>query len=62
MRVLVLGARGMLGTDLLKEWQSDDLIPAGSAEADIRCFAEVQTLVSKVRPDWIIAIPNWLSR
>jgi dTDP-4-dehydrorhamnose reductase len=54
MRVLVLGARGLLGTDLLKEWQSDDLIPAGSAEADIRQSAEVQTLVQKIRPDWIV--------
>ncbi len=54
MRILVLGARGMLGTDLLKEWQSDDLIPASSAEADIRHFAEVQKLVFRVRPDWIV--------
>jgi dTDP-4-dehydrorhamnose reductase len=54
MRILVLGARGMLGTDLLKEWQSDDLIPAGSAEADIRNFAEVEKLVFRVRPDWIV--------
>jgi dTDP-4-dehydrorhamnose reductase len=54
MRILVLGARGMLGTDLLNEWQSDDLIPAGSTEADIRNFAEVEKLVSRVRPDWIV--------
>jgi dTDP-4-dehydrorhamnose reductase len=54
MRILVLGARGMLGTDLLNEWQSDDLIPAGSAEADVRTFAEVQKLVFGVRPDWIV--------
>src|SRR5260221_3347638 len=54
MRILVLGAHGMLGTDLLKEWESDELIPAGSAEADIRNFAEVERLVSRVRPDWII--------
>jgi dTDP-4-dehydrorhamnose reductase len=54
MRILVLGARGMLGTDLLKEWQSDELIPAGSAEADIGNFVEVERLVSRVRPDWIV--------
>ncbi len=54
MRILVLGARGMLGTDLLKEWQSDELIPAGSAEADLRDFLQVEKLVQKVRPDWII--------
>jgi dTDP-4-dehydrorhamnose reductase len=44
----------MLGTDLLNEWLSDELIPAGSAEADLRHFAEVEQLVLKVRPDWII--------
>jgi dTDP-4-dehydrorhamnose reductase len=54
MRVLVLGARGMLGTDLLNEWQSDELVPAGSAEADLRDFAQVSALVQKVRPNWII--------
>lgn len=63
MRVLVLGARGMLGTDLLDEWhrnrrrktdQRDELIPAGSADADIRGAAQVDSLVQKSRPDWII--------
>ncbi len=54
MRILVLGARGMLGTDILNEWQSDELIPAGSADADIRYFPEVEKLLLKVRPNWII--------
>lgn len=54
MRILVLGARGMLGTDLVDEWQSDELIPADAAEADLRNFAEVEKLVLGVRPAWII--------
>ncbi len=54
MRVLVLGARGMLGTDLLSEWQSDEIIPAGSAEADLRDSSQVNILVKKVLPDWIV--------
>ena len=54
MRILVLGARGMLGTDLFSEWRSDELIPAGSAEADLRDFSQVEKLIQKVRPDWII--------
>jgi dTDP-4-dehydrorhamnose reductase len=54
MRVLVLGARGMLGTDLLDEWQSDQVIPADSAEADLRDFTKVQQLIRDVHPDWII--------
>ena len=54
MRILVLGARGMLGTDLLNEWRSDELIPAGSADADLRDFSRAERLIQKVRPDWII--------
>ena len=68
MRVLVLGATGMLGTDLLDEWNrsespesksaqtrsNDELIPAGTAEADIRDAAAVEALVQKARPDWIV--------
>jgi dTDP-4-dehydrorhamnose reductase len=54
MRVLVLGAKGMLGTDILDVWKSDELIPADSAEADIRNAEEVRSLVSKVRPTWIV--------
>ena len=54
MRILVLGARGMLGTDLLNEWRSDELIPAGSAEADLRDFSQIERLIQTVRPDWII--------
>jgi dTDP-4-dehydrorhamnose reductase len=54
MRILVLGAKGMLGTDLLSEWQSDQVIPADSAEADLRDFNQVQQLIRDARPDWII--------
>ena len=54
MRVLVLGASGMLGTDLLNEWRSDELIPAASAEADLRDRSQVEKLILSVRPRWII--------
>jgi len=62
MRVLVLGARGILGTDLLDEWRKadagsgagDELIAAGSAEADLRDGAQVESLLQKTRPDWVM--------
>jgi dTDP-4-dehydrorhamnose reductase len=44
----------MLGADLLDEWQSDELIPADSAEADLRDFPQVEKLVLSVRPEWIV--------
>jgi len=54
MRLLVMGARGMLGTDILQDWKSDEVVPADSAEADIRDLQQVRALVSKVRPNWIV--------
>jgi dTDP-4-dehydrorhamnose reductase len=65
MRVLVLGASGMLGTDLLDEWHKaepdkqeghrDELIAADSTEADLRDSAQVDQLIQKARPGWIVS-------
>jgi dTDP-4-dehydrorhamnose reductase len=44
----------MLGADLLDEWQSDELIPADRAQADLRDFPQVEKLVLSVRPEWIV--------
>lgn len=55
MRILLIGAKGMLGTDVLSAWNSlHEVFPADSEEADIRDLARVRTLVSGVRPDWIV--------
>src|SRR5262245_28433301 len=60
MRVLVLGATGMLGTDLLDEWNGvepatgDELMAAGSADADIRDADQTDRLMQKTRPDWVV--------
>jgi len=58
MRVLVLGARGMLGTDLIEEWKktapADELISAGSAEADIREAGQVDQLIQNAKPNWVV--------
>jgi dTDP-4-dehydrorhamnose reductase len=54
MRVLLIGANGMLGKDLVREWTGDELIPATSRDADIRKRQEVERLVAATRPEWII--------
>lgn len=54
MRVLVIGAGGMLGTDLLEEWSGDDIIPARSRDGDIRDAQQVRALIRRVRPDWVV--------
>jgi dTDP-4-dehydrorhamnose reductase len=54
MRVLLIGASGMLGTDLQQEWKQDDIIPASSRDANICDAAQVRALVERSKPDWIV--------
>jgi dTDP-4-dehydrorhamnose reductase len=54
MRILILGASGLLGQALVKAWGSDEVIPATSKDADIREIEQVRTLLSECRPDWTI--------
>ena len=54
MRILIIGANGMLGKDLAEDWKGDVIIPADSRDADIRETSQVRKLVTQQRPDWII--------
>ena len=54
MRILIIGANGMLGKDLVEDWMGDVIIPADSRDADIRETSRVRKLVTHQRPDWII--------
>jgi dTDP-4-dehydrorhamnose reductase len=54
MRVLLIGANGMLGKDIVQEWQDDELIPATSRDADIRNYEQVERLITASRPEWIV--------
>lgn len=54
MRILLIGASGMLGTDLLKEWTQDEIIAASSRDADIRDAEQVRALVARTKPDCIV--------
>ena len=54
MRVLIIGASGMLGHDLQKEWTQDELIPASSKDADIRDMQQVRALIFRTPPDAIV--------
>jgi dTDP-4-dehydrorhamnose reductase len=54
MRVLILGATGMLGKDLLLSFPEAEVVGAGFRDADIRDRAAVQGLIQKAQPDWII--------
>lgn len=54
MRILIIGANGLLGCDLVEGWPGDDIIPATSRDADIREISQVRKLVNREHPDWII--------
>jgi dTDP-4-dehydrorhamnose reductase len=54
MRVLLIGANGMLGKDLVQQWKDDELIPATSRDADIRNYEQVERLITATRPEWIV--------
>lgn len=54
MRILIIGANGLLGSDLVEGWPGDDIIPATSRDADIREISQIRKLASQAHPDWII--------
>jgi dTDP-4-dehydrorhamnose reductase len=54
MKVVIFGATGLLGKSLMREWRGDELTGIGQPEADIRNAGQVQTVVQKVNPGWII--------
>jgi len=54
MKVIVIGATGLLGTALLREWAGDEVIGFGSRDLDIRDAAQVRAILQKSRPDWIV--------
>jgi dTDP-4-dehydrorhamnose reductase len=54
MRILLIGANGMLGKDIVQEWKDDELIPATLQDADIRSYEQVERLITATRPEWIV--------
>jgi dTDP-4-dehydrorhamnose reductase len=54
MKVLILGATGLLGKPLIREWNGDEVVGLGSRDVDIRDEARARDVVRKHRPDWIV--------
>jgi dTDP-4-dehydrorhamnose reductase len=54
MKVLVLGATGLLGKALVREWAGEEVQAMGSRDVDIRDSAKVGEIVENARPDWIV--------
>ncbi len=54
MRVTIFGATGLLGKELVREWQQDEVIGLGSKDADIRDARQVLAAIQRTRPEWIV--------
>lgn len=54
MRVMILGASGLLGHALMREWTGDEVIGLGSRDIDIRDKVKVSERLESVCPDWIV--------
>ena len=54
MKVLILGATGLLGKPLMREWSGDEVAGLGSRDVDIRDEGRVRDIVGNHRPDWIV--------
>src|SRR5436305_859306 len=54
MKVLILGASGLLGQALMREWSGDEVVGLSSSDVDIRDAGRVLQVVQRERPEWIV--------
>lgn len=54
MKVMIFGATGLLGKDLMREWSQDEVLGLASRDVDIRDSNRVAEVVQNARPDWIV--------
>lgn len=54
MRVTIVGASGLLGKALMREWSEDTITGLSSRHADIRDAKRVHQAVRETRPEWIV--------
>jgi dTDP-4-dehydrorhamnose reductase len=54
MKVLILGASGLLGQALIREWKEDEVVGLTSRDVDIRDAGKVRQLIERSKPDWIV--------
>ena len=54
MRVTIFGAAGLLGKELLRAWERDNVVGFDLPDADIRDEQRVRAIVQHSRPEWIV--------
>jgi len=54
MRVMILGASGLLGRDLMREWRGDEVVGLRSTDVDIRDARRIGEVIAQIRPEWLV--------
>ena len=54
MKVMILGATGLLGKALIREGSGDEVTGLSSRDVDIRNAQQVREVLEKARPEWIV--------
>jgi dTDP-4-dehydrorhamnose reductase len=54
VRVLVLGATGLLGRALVEEWSEDEVTGASSIDVDIRNRSQLHDRFVRCEPNWVV--------
>lgn len=54
MKVLIIGANGQLGNDLVKAFQGEELIPLTHKDIEICDYARTREILTKAKPDAVI--------
>lgn len=54
MKVLIIGATGLLGKPLMRQWKGAAVVGTGSRDLDIRNSARVREVIEEQRPDWVV--------
>jgi dTDP-4-dehydrorhamnose reductase len=54
MRVAIIGASGLVGKYLLREWDADEVVGLSSKDVDIRDRTRVEAVLDESRPDWVV--------
>jgi dTDP-4-dehydrorhamnose reductase len=60
MRILITGANGQLGTDLVKELEGHEVVPLTHADADIADFEAIKAACLKHRPEAIVNTASYV--
>jgi dTDP-4-dehydrorhamnose reductase len=54
MKAMMIGATGLLGKALTREWRGCELVGLGSRDVDIRDARQVREIINATGPQWIV--------